>query len=146
MVQIRVYFEDTDCGQIVYHTNYIKYCERARSELFFSNGVKPYIGDCGFVLSNIEAKFHTVARLGDLLEVRTHITQIKHSSLIAHQEIYRIYDALSEVDDECLVFSMDCLLAFVDTSKQKIIKIPPQMRTILEKYSKGYNAKDSTSY
>ena len=133
-MQIRVYFEDTDCGQIVYHTNYIKYCERARSELFFAKGAKPYIGACGFVLSSIEAKFHTVARLGDLLEVRTHITQIKHSSIVANQEIYRIYNALSEVNEEILIFSMDCVLAFVDTSKQKIIKIPPQMRAILEQH------------
>ncbi len=139
-MQIRVYFEDTDCGQIVYHTNYIKYCERARSELFFSNGFKPYVDDCGFVVSSIEAKFHTTARLGDVLEVRTNIIQIKHSSLIAHQEIYRIYDGLNQKDDKRLIFSMDCLLAFVDIRRQKIVKIPPQMREVLQKTLGGDNA------
>ncbi|MEN8727803.1 MAG: acyl-CoA thioesterase, partial [Sulfurovum sp.] len=44
-MKIRVYYEDTDAGGIVYHTNYIKYCERARSEIFFQRGKKPTLGD-----------------------------------------------------------------------------------------------------
>jgi len=40
-MKIRVYYEDTDAGGIVYHANYIKYCERARSEHFFARGVMP---------------------------------------------------------------------------------------------------------
>ena len=40
-MKIRVYYEDTDAGGIVYHTNYIKFCERARSEVFFQRGIIP---------------------------------------------------------------------------------------------------------
>ena len=57
-MKIRVYYEDTDAGGIVYHTNYIKYCERARSEIFFEQGMKPTLGDkSGFVVRDIKACF-----------------------------------------------------------------------------------------
>ena len=65
-MRIRVYYEDTDCGGIVYHTNYIKYCERARSELFFAQGTPPSHATCGFVVSALEAKFLGFAKLGDI--------------------------------------------------------------------------------
>ena len=53
-MKIRVYYEDTDAGGIVYHANYIKYCERARSELFFEKNMIPTEGDrSSFVVRRI---------------------------------------------------------------------------------------------
>jgi len=50
-LKTKVYYEDTDAGGVVYHTNYLKYCERARSELFFSRGLMPFDGEnSGFVV------------------------------------------------------------------------------------------------
>ena len=57
-MKIRVYYEDTDTGGIVYHTNYIKFCERARSEMFFERGMVPSQSDeSGFVVRNLSANF-----------------------------------------------------------------------------------------
>lgn len=134
--QVRIYFEDTDCGGIVYHTNYIKYCERARSEMFFARGMPPYSGSCGFVVSGLEAKFHASARLGDVLEVRSQVSRIRQSSVSLEQKIYRIYEGhtlRTLAPQECeLIFSMEVILAFVDTTCQKITKIPNTFLTLLQ--------------
>ena len=44
-MKIRVYYEDTDAGGIVYHSIYLNYCERARSELYFKQGLIPHSQD-----------------------------------------------------------------------------------------------------
>ena len=129
--QARVYFEDTDCGGIVYHTNYLKYCERARSELFFTKGVQPFLDTSGFVLRHVEADFLAPAHLGDLLEVRNHLLECKNASLKLKQDIYRIYDGLKNIQSEVLLFSAVITLAFVDVERGKAHKIPPLMREIL---------------
>lgn len=129
--QVRIYFEDTDCGGIVYHTNYIKYCERARSELFFAQGYMPIFRECGFVLKSLEADFCISARLGDLLEVRSELKEMKNASAILNQNIYRIYNALENRQCDELVFKGEITLAFVDVKNGKITKIPQQMREVL---------------
>ena len=106
---IRVYYEDTDTGGIVYHTNYIKFCERARSELFFERGMLPSQGDgSGFVVRNIDANFLATSKLGDLLNVTTKILTMKNSSLTLLQEVWK---------DELKVFSMEVLLVYIDQGK-----------------------------
>ena len=60
-MKIRVYYEDTDAGGVVYHTNYIKYCERARSELFFERGLSPQVSPTEFfVVKNINCDFFII--------------------------------------------------------------------------------------
>lgn len=113
---IRVYYEDTDAGGIVYHTNYIKFCERARSELFFERGMLPTQGDgSGFVVRNIDANFLATSKLGDLLNVTTKILTMKNSSLTLLQEVWK---------DELKVFSMEVLLVYV--KKGKPSRIPKE--------------------
>jgi acyl-CoA thioester hydrolase len=76
----KVYYEDTDCMGVVYHANYLRYLERARSEMLASRGtsVQEY-GERGilFVVYRIEATFRAPARLGDVMEV---ITQARLTS------------------------------------------------------------------
>lgn len=112
-MKIRVYYEDTDAGGIVYHTNYIKYCERARSEIFFQKGMKPTLGDnSGFVVRDIKASFLATSALGDTLEVTTKILTLKRSSLVLLQEVWK---------EEVKVFSMEVLLVYVDKGKPRRI-------------------------
>jgi acyl-CoA thioester hydrolase len=87
-VQIRIYYEDTDAGGVVYHTNYIKYCERARSEIFFTNGIMMDETNGYFLVKSLEANFIQSARLGDIVEIKTTILKIKKVSLILQQDIY----------------------------------------------------------
>jgi len=109
-LKIRVYYEDTDAGGIVYHTNYIKYCERARSEIFFKQDIMPLDGDkSGFVVRNIEAEFLGFAKLGEILEVTTTVIKKKAVSVLLKQEIYN--------QKNKNIFNMNILLVFVREGK-----------------------------
>jgi len=108
-VKIRVYYEDTDTGGIVYHTNYIKFCERARSEMFFERGMVPSQSDeSGFVVRNLSANFLATSKLGDMLDVTSNIVTLKNSSLTLLQEVWK--------KDE-KIFSMEVVLVYVDKGK-----------------------------
>ena len=121
-MKIRVYYEDTDAGGIVYHTNYIKYCERARSEIFFQRGMKPTLGDNnGFVVRDIKASFLATSALGDMLEVTTKILMLKRSSLVLLQEVWK---------EEVKVFSMEVLLVYIDEGKP--CRIPEEFEDIFK--------------
>ena len=86
---IRVYWEDTDAGSIVYYANYLKFFERARSEWLRLLGVeqgKLLLGEgCMFVVSEIQTKFHFPARIDDLLAVTVRIKKVGHASIYLHQ-------------------------------------------------------------
>ena len=119
-MQIRVYYEDTDLGGIVYHTNYIKYCERARSEVFFAKDMMPTLGkESGFVVRDLKANFLATSTLGDMLEVKTKVLTIKSSSIVLLQEIWK---------EEIKVFFMEIVLVYVD--KGRPCRIPDIFREI----------------
>ena len=107
-MKIRVYYEDTDAGGIVYHSNYLNFCERARSEYFFQAGSTPVLDGGEFVVASLAAKFKASARLGDLLDIKTEILTLKSSSLVLHQSVYK---------DNVILFDMEIKLAYVKTGK-----------------------------
>ena len=120
-MKIRIYYEDTDAGGIVYHTNYLKYCERARSEMFFSKGKTPTDGDkSGFVVSHIDANFLGMAKLGDILEVKSETLEEKKVSVVLKQTIFK---------DEKKIFEMNVTLVFVRNGRPS--RIPESMSKIL---------------
>lgn len=120
-MNIRVYYEDTDAGGIVYHTNFIKYCERARSELFFKRDLQPTDGEeSGFVVRHIDADFMGMAFLGDILTVTTELLTKKNSSIILRQSVLK---------DDKIIFKMDVVLVFVRAGKAS--RIPTYMLDIL---------------
>lgn len=127
-MQVRIYYEDTDCGGIVYHTNYLKYCERARSELFFSNGVMPNTDRIGLVVRHIECDFLDSAKLGDLLVVSSKILKLGKSSIILKQSINL---------DTKVIFEATIKLACIDVINKKIEKIPSEILKILEAMQNG---------
>jgi len=86
-MHIRVYYEDTDAGGIVYHANYLKYCERARSEFFFSQGLTPIIDGAHFVVRKMDCDFLSSAFFADILEVTSEIEMINKASFIMIQEV-----------------------------------------------------------
>jgi len=123
-MKIRVYYEDTDLGGIVYHTNYIKYCERARSEVFFAKNMMPTLGEeSGFVVRNINANFIATSTLGDMLDVTTKILTMKSSSILLLQEVWK---------EEVKVFSMEIVLVYIE--KGKPLRIPEVFRDIFKTY------------
>ena len=88
---VRVYYEDTDTGGIVYHANYLKFLERARTEWLRRIGVeqsalKQELGIM-FAVHSLEIAFHKPARFDDLLEVETRLGGHKNVSLVFDQQI-----------------------------------------------------------
>ena len=88
-MKIRVYYEDTDVGGVVYYANYLKFCERARSNLFFEKGLSPHNGDEFFVVKHVEADYIKSAVFGDELTVTTKLIEKKAASIIMYQEVLR---------------------------------------------------------
>jgi len=120
-VKIRVYYEDTDAGGIVYHSRYINFCERARSELFFQRELMPFEEEkSGFVVRRIEADFIGMARLGDLLEIKTSVLEKNRSSVKLRQEIWH---------DEKPVFAMEILLVYMAAGRPR--RIPPELLEVI---------------
>lgn len=88
-MQIRVYYEDTDTGGVVYHSQYLNFCERARSELFFSRDISPILQNGHFVAKRVEGDFLASAKLGDLIEVHSELLSMRGASFSLRQIITR---------------------------------------------------------
>ena len=105
---VRVYYEDTDAAGLVYHTNYLKYMERARSEYLREQGyTHQQLADQDnllFVVSNINVHFKKPARFDDLLKIVTGINEINAASFNFQQKVIRGNETLcyAEVEIVCL--------------------------------------------
>lgn len=90
---IRVYYEDTDAAGIVYYANYLKFAERARTEMLRERGFDHRKLDAkdgvAFAVRSCNADYLLPARLDDALEVHTRVTHIGGASLEADQDITR---------------------------------------------------------
>ena len=122
-MKIRIYYDATDAGGIVYHTKYLEFCEQARSEIFFSNNI--FFENEGYVVKNLQANFIKSAKLGDIIEVKTEIKEIKNASLNISQKIYK---------EDTKIFEVDIKLAYLKNGK--ISKIPQEHIKILNEYKK----------
>lgn len=90
--QQRVYVEDTDAGGIVYHPQFIKYCERARTELFRARGFnrtalwKRY--HAFFIVKSLDIDYLSPGRMDDLLDIYTKGIELRGASVMLKQEIF----------------------------------------------------------
>ncbi|WGV99350.1 tol-pal system-associated acyl-CoA thioesterase [Vibrio sp. YMD68] len=90
---VTVYYEDTDAGGVVYHSNYLKYFERARTEMLRSIGVSQHRlleENIGFVVRHMDIDFLQGARLDEQLNVVTTIAVKKKASMTFCQEIVNL--------------------------------------------------------
>ena len=91
---VRVYYEDTDAGGVVYYANYLKYIERGRTEHLRELGFElvTIANESGlvFVVKSVNADYLLPAFLDDTIEVQTSIELVKHASLIFTQKITNI--------------------------------------------------------
>ena len=88
-MKVRVYYEDTDVGGVVYYANYLKFCERARSDLFFQKKMSPHNGDEFFVVKHVEANYIKSAVFADELDVTCELIQKKAASIVVYQEVLK---------------------------------------------------------
>tara|TARA_Y100000994_G_C15681859_1_gene438116 strand:- start:1426 stop:1824 length:399 start_codon:yes stop_codon:yes gene_type:complete len=123
---IKVYYEDTDAGGVVYYANYLKFLERARSEAIYSLGFsnKGLLENYGILLivksCNIEYK--KPAQFEDLLEISSEASSFTKTSILMKQLILKNKDIISEAEVH---------LVAVD-NKGKPTKIPDQLKRKLE--------------
>lgn len=128
--EYRVYYEDTDAGGIMYHGNFINFCERARSDLlreigFPASEVAQKL-NIGFVVRHLEAEYLRMAKLDDLLSVETTVKSIKNSSFIMRQVINCQNNA---------VFLMDVTLVCIDKNGRPV-RTPEELRSQFNDYLK----------
>jgi acyl-CoA thioester hydrolase len=119
---LRVYYEDTDFGGIVYYANYLKFIERARSEWVRSLGLdqKTLKSERGvvFVVRHLEADYISPAKFDDILEVVTDVHLSSAARLVLNQEVLRGKDVLFR--------ARVTLIAMRDTGKPT--RLPAEIR------------------
>lgn len=98
---VRVYYEDTDFSGFVYHANYVKFCERGRSDCLRLLGIHhhqlagPISGDgLGFIVRGIEASYLRPARIDEVLEVHTSLAALGRARIELDQRVMRGADCL----------------------------------------------------
>ncbi len=120
---VRIYFEDTDAGGVVYHANYLRYAERARTEALRDAGI-PHAKlveqfNLMFVVHRAEIDYVRPAMLDDLLIVETETLDVGGATILLHQTV-------SGPTGVCA--SMRIRLACVRIGANKPARIPPEWR------------------
>lgn len=99
---IRVYFEDTDLSGVVYHANYLRFMERARSDMLRAAGIDQRAaldGDEGvYAVANLNIRYRRPARLDDSLVVVSRVTAVRAATASIHQRVTRGDELLAEAD------------------------------------------------
>lgn len=123
---IRVYYEDTDAGGVVYHARYLHFFERARTEFLRNLGFEQQRllqqFQLAFVVRSMQIDYRVAAKLDDYLTVATSISQVKKASLVFEQKLFRQDELLSNAT---------VLVASVNLSKMKPEPMPDMIRIAL---------------
>ena len=97
---LRVYFEDTDVAGIVYYANYLRFLERARSDMLRLAGIDQRgaleAGDGVYAVAEVSIRYKAPAKLGDDLVVATEIDEIRAASVLIHQRVMRADEVLAD--------------------------------------------------
>jgi acyl-CoA thioester hydrolase len=99
---IRVYYEDTDSGGIVYHSNYLKYAERSRTEMLRKYKIEQIKlrneYNIQFIVKDLFINYYSSARLDDLLKIKSLIIKISSAKIIMEQSIFNKMELLAKID------------------------------------------------
>lgn len=122
---IRVYVEDTDAGGIVYYANYLKYIERARTELIRTLGYdKPALfGDLQFVVHSVNIQYRQPAVLDDEIIATAKLIKVSRTSFTIDQRVLRGDDVLVEAEVK---------VACINQEKKRPAGIPAEMLQTLK--------------
>lgn len=97
---LRVYFEDTDVAGVVYYANYLKFMERARSDMLRCAGVDQRgaieSGEGVYVVAEANVKYRSSAKLDDALVVLSEVREVRAASCVIHQRVMRGHDILAD--------------------------------------------------
>ncbi|USI73315.1 tol-pal system-associated acyl-CoA thioesterase [Sphingomonas morindae] len=108
---IRVYFEDTDLSGVVYHANYLRFMERARSDMLAAAGIDQHqawaAGAGVFAITDLAIRYRRPARLQDALLVESRVTAARGASCAIHQRVMRGEELLADADVTAAFLSPD---------------------------------------
>lgn len=122
---IRIYYEDTDAAGIVYYANYLKFIERARTEMMRLHGVEHektrQSGGTAFIVRRCEIEYHAPARLDDELVVETRIKELGGATILLAQDVLR---------DGAMLVSASVLVACIG-AQGRPVRLPAELRSSL---------------
>ncbi|HSU78084.1 MAG TPA: tol-pal system-associated acyl-CoA thioesterase [Burkholderiales bacterium] len=123
---LRVYYQDTDAGGVVYHAQYLSFMERARTELLNRAGVDlarlAEQRGVQFMVASLEVKYHRAARLNELISVSAEVVKIGRASVAFRQLVERQNELLVEAQ---------VTLAVVDRGRMKPARMPQELEQAL---------------
>jgi acyl-CoA thioester hydrolase len=124
---VRVYYQDTDAGGVVFHAQYLAFMERARTELLNEAGVDLAAlaekRGVQFMVAALVVKYHRAARLNERLTVSAEVVKIGRASIVFGQRVERA--------DELLV-EAQVTLAVVDRGRMKPARMPIELEQALK--------------
>ncbi len=130
VLPVRVYFEDTDFSGFVYHTSYMRWCERGRSDYLRLLGIThnalqdgAFTGEPSFfALRRLNAEFLKAAHIDDLLEVRTAPAELTKASIVLRQTIERDGQPVFRLEVQCVLLSI----------AGRLLRLPAPMLSLLQ--------------
>ena len=126
-IPVRVYYQDTDAGGVVFHAQYLAFMERARTELLNEAGIDlaRFTERHGllFLVYELTVKYHQPGRLNEMLSVSAEVVKLGHASLVFRQRVER--------DGELLV-EADVTLALVERGRMRPARIPEELEQALK--------------
>ncbi|WP_434638225.1 acyl-CoA thioesterase [Sulfurimonas sp. NW7] len=108
-------------GVQILKENKINFCERARSETFFSKGMTPVLENGHFVARKVTADFYKSAKLGDMLEIYTKLVTMKAASFTLIQEIYKENEKIFELEILLVYIDFDGKVQKLDNESKELI-------------------------
>jgi tol-pal system-associated acyl-CoA thioesterase len=127
-IPVRVYYQDTDAGGVVFHAQYLAFMERARTELLNEAGIDlaRMVERHGILVMvhHIEVKYHLPARLNELLTVSAEVVKMGRASFVFRQTVERGAELLVEAD---------VTIALVDKNRMKPARMPPELEQALSR-------------
>jgi acyl-CoA thioester hydrolase len=121
-IDFRVYYEDTDAGGVVYHSNYLNFAERARTEWLRELGFTQSELDVVFVVRHVDIEYLAPAKLDDLVRVETSLQNIGRASITLRQEFYINSKPLATMKLVLVTVSRDI----------KVVSIPDEIKKKLK--------------
>ena len=100
--EVKVYYEDTDAGGVVYHANYLKFAERSRTEMLRKMKIEQNIlkekYNIQFIVQKLFIEFFIPAKLDDLLKIKSEISNIYPAKINMQQNIYHKIQLLAKIN------------------------------------------------
>jgi acyl-CoA thioester hydrolase len=122
-MNVRVYYEDTDMGGVVFYANYLKYMERGRTEWLRDLGVNQSAlattEQRGFMVVRVDVRYLSPARLDDLLQIESEVTRMGRASLHFAQSVRRNGE---------LIVQSNIQVCCVETVNMRVAAIPESVR------------------